>query len=147
MSGRADGLGRRTVQVFVLEECDSCALSRSCRRRDCLAESLSLVGRTCGLPVSISFIICQRKTRETTNSRMGSLCIPRCIHGHPNLLAPQLHRYAFQRTLCFPTPTMPSNAHSRLNQKLTSCGAVPEEMSLMSLVAARMALIQELTCG
>ena len=42
--------------------------------------------------------------------------------------------------------SMPSNALSRLNQKLTACDAVTDETSLMSLVATWMALIHGSTC-
>jgi len=58
-------------------------------------------------------------------------CIPRC-------LTSWLLNHA----------SMPSNALSRFNQKLTSCDsdAVPEETSLVSLITTWMALIQELTC-
>jgi len=42
--------------------------------------------------------------------------------------------------------SIPSNALSRLNQKLTSCDDVAEGTSLVSLVTAWMAEIHELTC-
>ena len=43
--------------------------------------------------------IFQRSICNKTNSRMECLCIPQCIHGHPNLPTPQLRLYALQRTL------------------------------------------------
>lgn len=42
--------------------------------------------------------------------------------------------------------SIPSNALSKLNQKLISWDAVPEETSRVSLVTACMDLIHELTC-
>ena len=41
---------------------------------------------------------------------------------------------------------MPSSARSKLSQKLTSCDAVPDETSRVSLVTDWMALIHEFTC-
>ena len=71
--GELGGLGRRAVCIFILEESDSCALLRSWRRA-CLAESLSLVGCTCGLPVTISFIY--RKEKEEKSTEIYSVLDP-----------------------------------------------------------------------
>ena len=75
---------------------------------------LSLVDRTSGLPLPISFIsfiddkekedthrdcsILEPGIRNTTNGGMEPLCIPQCIHDHPHL-APQLRLYTVQRPL------------------------------------------------
>ena len=125
---------------------DSCTLSRSWRRA-CLAESLSLVGFTCRLPVSVSFIFPEEKEErptescsilqpgisDKTNSPIESLCIPQASMA---VLISSLLR-------CI---SMPYNALSRFNQKLTSCDAVPDKTSLVSLVTTWMAFIRGLTC-
>ena len=107
-----DRVGRQFKFSFKISVSDSCTVSRSWSR-DCLAESLSFVGRTCRLPVSTSFIfpeekeerptescsILQPRISDKTNSRIESIYISQCIHGRPHLLASQMRLYDLQRPL------------------------------------------------
>ena len=61
-----DWVGGQLKFPFWMSVSDSCTLSRSWRRRDCLAESISLVGCTCGLPEYISFIDPKEKEKRPT---------------------------------------------------------------------------------
>ena len=85
-----------------------------------------------GGPTGIRSVL-QPGISNKTHSGMGRLCIPLCMYNHSHLLAPQLRLYAIQRL-------------SRLNRKLISCDAMPEETSLMVLVIAWIASIRVLPC-
>ena len=68
--GQLDGLGRGTLQVFGLSGRKRVLVIHApCPRRwrggEHLAESFSLVGCTCGLPLSISFVCPNEKEEET----------------------------------------------------------------------------------
>ena len=135
-------------KMMIMSVSDSYTLSRSLEERRSLSGSLSLVGCTCALFPSLAL-------KTITNQRRRDP--PRSVASFNPVSAikPTVawNLFAFlNASITIPTSrllncaSIPSNAVWALNQKLISCDGVPEGTPLMSLVAAWMSSIHELTC-
>ena len=110
-------------------------------------ESLSLVGCTCALFPSLALNTITNQRRRDPPRSVASVSPVSAIK--PTVA---WNLFAFlNASITIPTSrlncaSIPSNAVWALNQKLISCDAAPEGTPLVSLVAAWMTSIHELTC-